>query len=290
MSRLKVGMTTGQADRSAYAKKQKEVLKTSGVNTRSKTKPEKPKGDHSTTEGGSLPDNEDITEILSVHTGLENSGSMCFENAVLQALASCPGVLLWAGSIMKKPMKRWENDEDSLLGTCVLRDIRRMMGNSQIRGGKIRSRRVVFRNLHSNDTVRERGTCTGIGGRGKQDAHEFLQLFVFSLYRLEGLCQSKHAIRKSNIASLSDALSDTTHVTRTCSLCKRATLTQDIWNILTFFRFPPALRNYWTVSTKLPRRRFSAGETWWVMKNVYGKWICLNNQELWPLPTHSCSI
>lgn len=91
----------------------------------------------------------------------------------------------------------------------------------------------VLNNLQSHHAIQKRDSMTGISGLGQQDAREFFQFVCVSLQRLEHLCESKTSKRTNDLTSLNNAISGTTRVTRTCTLCRTARNMEYIWSILT---------------------------------------------------------
>lgn len=189
---------------------------------------------------------KDDTHQVRVHTrapstapnGLQNPGNMCYANVVLQALSFSPAFAGWSQELALRNFERWMDDEDCVLGVNVLLDIGLIVERAYARSDKKASPAIVLQQLCSHEAVQEVDPDTGFGGEGQQDAHEFTQLVFFSLQRLEELCTPKTTTRSRKTTTLNETMSGTTHVTRTCTVCKAASTTEDAWNILTLHVSP----------------------------------------------------
>lgn len=95
-----------------------------------------------------------------------------------------------------------------------------------------------MRKLHSHKAIQTVNAEDGFGGPGQQDAHEFTQIVFLSLQRVEDLCTSKKAEGVAQMIGLNEVLAGTTHVTRTCTVCKARSTAEDAWNILTLHVSP----------------------------------------------------
>lgn len=135
----------------------------------------------------------------------------------------------------QEKIRSWRKDEDCALGTNVLLDIDEMVDHAETRNQGKGSHGDVPTNLHSHHAVGERDADSGLGGRGQQDAHEFLQLIIFSLQRLEDLYASKKAKKSGGTSLFNNTWSGSTHVTKTCTICGAASITEDMWNVQTLF-------------------------------------------------------
>lgn len=239
MSTLNFAVTTRKTNRLAEDTKQKDDTGHVGVRTRNQMRAyTQERGDLDVTEGDLTSWGEVNTDDASVPVGLENPCNMCYVNAVLQALSFSPSFVDWAQELAQRNITRWIKDEDCILGFNVLVDIRHIVERGHTRSDKKGFHTNVLQQLRSHNVVQEMDPETGFGGSGQQDAHEFTQLVFFSLQRLEQLCASKQTKRPKQMTTLNEIVSGTTHVTRTCTVCKATSITQDTWNILTLHVSP----------------------------------------------------
>lgn len=236
ISALRVGVTTRQAAR--LAEQAKQEAGTEKVDTRKRPYTRKVKkidGDLDVGEEDHGTANEVSREKATVPIGLANPGNMCFANATLQLLSASATFVSWADNMSKKYIERWKEDEECLLGISVLIDIVLIAQRAKLNGGAKGAARNALRKLRSHSLVEERDPQTGLGGAGQQDAQEFLQLVLLSLQKLEALSSTENKKRSNMPTPLSETMSGTTHVTRTCTVCKSATTTEYTWNVLTLY-------------------------------------------------------